>query len=166
MKNWNKVKSHLCSYCFLGFSLQSYLPAQATIPFVKMSQIDHCHSLHLRLQACRHGTDQWYSHHCLQPARWLVGFSLLTFINVLQSDAATAVLWPRDWSSRLVSCSSMLEDLVWWCHQMKCLFPGSSWKSCQYGTAFRYRCATVFPLLVWWMHFNHRKECVAKFRYD
>lgn len=45
------------------------------------------------------------------PARWLGGFSLLTFINVLQSDAPTAVLWPWDWSSRLVSCPSVLRGI-------------------------------------------------------
>lgn len=45
----------------LDFSVQSQSPAQPTIPFVKISQIDHCHLPHLRLQACGHDTDRWYS---------------------------------------------------------------------------------------------------------
>lgn len=113
------------------------------------------------------------SHQCLQPARWLVGFSLLTFISVLQSDAPTAVAltlglvqqtspllfsggggaprgaWSNDATKRGAIACELLE--IW-----------PIWHSFS-----PYSRATVFPLLMRWMHFkDRRKECAALFRYD
>lgn len=81
-----------------------------------------------------------FHHQCFQTARWLVGFSLLTFISVLQSSAPTAVLWPWDWFCRPVSLvfSWGLHGLGLMMPPNEMQLPRSIWIFGKYGTAFSY----------------------------
>lgn len=100
------------------------------------------------------------SHQCLQPARWLVGFSLLTFISVLQSDAPTAVALTlglvQQTSPLLFSGGGGLhEGLGRMMPPKEVPLPVSFWKSGQYGTAFPH--TAVRPCSPYWCG-----ECISR----
>lgn len=130
------------------FPVQSQLPAQATIPFVKISQIDHCHLPHLRLQACRHDTDRWYSPISVSslPDGWWASVSWHPSVScsqMLPQQCSDPGIGPAD---------SSLAALLWGLRGLGLMMPpnevpspGSGWKFGQYGTAFSYSCATLFP---------------------
>lgn len=145
-----------------GFLSAVSIAPQATAPFAEIVQnrpLSFATSEPPSLQ-------EWHrsmvlSHQCLQPARWLADFGLLTFISVLQWDAPTTVLGPWDRSSTLVSLAlpRRLRGLGLMMPPNEVPSPGSNWKCGQRGTAFTY-CTAVQrfpPQLVWWMHFIHRK---------
>lgn len=82
------LKRHLCPLLWI----LSTVSVACTYPPPPLLKFPKSTTVICRISSCK----TWHrsmvlSHQCLQPARWLVGFSLLTFISVLQSDAPTAV---------------------------------------------------------------------------
>lgn len=138
-------------------------------PFAKISQIDHCHLPHLKLQDMTQIDGTFPS---VSPACQMAGglqspdIHQCLAVRCSHSSCSDPGTGPADESPTL-QWGGLYKGLGRMMPSKEVPLPVSFWKSGQYGTAFPIQLCDRVPLIGAVNAFQgHEKKCAALFRYD